>query len=55
MLTNGIISNEPRYKLCKLGRKEQTYDDIINELIQKNEALNPSSVGSAEPTKYGGI
>lgn len=52
MSTNIVISKETRNKLCKLGRKEQTYDDIINELIQINRAEgNQSPVGFAEPTK----
>ncbi|MDF0681731.1 MAG: hypothetical protein P0116_12285 [Candidatus Nitrosocosmicus sp.] len=52
MSTNFGISNESHNKLCKLGRKEQTHDDIINELIQVNEgAAKQSSVGFAEPTK----
>ena len=51
MSTNSAISNDTHNKLCKLGRKGQTYDDVINDMIQKTEALNLSSVGSPEPTK----
>ena len=35
MLTNICIKKETRKKLRYIGRKEQTYDDIINELIRK--------------------
>ena len=46
-----FIEKRTREKLRNIGRKEQTYDDIINELIQRNEASKQSSAGSAKPTK----
>lgn len=46
-----FIEKRTREKLRNIGRKEQTYDDVINELIQKNEASNLNSAGFAEPTK----
>lgn len=45
------LEKRTREKLRRLGRKEQTYDDIINELIQTNEASRQSSVGFVEPTE----
>ena len=30
------IEKDTRERLRKLGRKDQTYDDIINELIDRN-------------------
>lgn len=42
-----VIEKETRNKLRKTGRKEQTYDDIINELLEKRR----SSVGLVESTE----
>jgi predicted CopG family antitoxin len=40
-----LIRNETRERLKHLGIKGQTYDDLINELIEtktKNSAQNPN-------------
>lgn len=50
MSTNIVISKETRNRLCKVGRKNQTYDDIINELIQTRKESGQRLVGFAEPT-----
>lgn len=46
--TSIVIDNKTRNSLKKIGRKEQTYDDIIGELInnrkeviEKNKAVTP--------------
>jgi predicted CopG family antitoxin len=46
-----FIEKRTREKLRSIGRKEQTYDDVINELIEAKEASKQSLVGSAKPTK----
>lgn len=50
MLTNIVIKKETRIKLGNIGRKNQTYDDIINELIQTSEESKLVLVGSSRPT-----
>lgn len=47
-MTTIVISKETRYKLRNLGRKQQTYDEIISELIRKTKK---SSVNSAKSTE----
>jgi hypothetical protein len=42
-----IIKKETRNRLRYVGRKEQTYDDIIRELLEKTE----SSVNSGKSTE----
>ncbi|TVP40448.1 DUF7557 family protein [Candidatus Nitrosocosmicus arcticus] len=42
-----VIRKETRNKLKYLGRKEQTYDDIISELLEKIEG----SVNSGKSTE----
>ena len=45
MRTTIILKQETREQLRKIGRKEQTYDDIVNELIKKTkESLNVSAL-----------
>lgn len=39
--TTIIIESKTRDRLRTLGRKEQTYDDIINELIGIKRKLHP--------------
>ncbi|MGD9672081.1 MAG: hypothetical protein AB7U98_01225 [Candidatus Nitrosocosmicus sp.] len=36
-MTTIIIQNRTRDLLRKVGRKQQTYDDIINELLEKSK------------------
>ena len=43
-----VIKKETRNRLRYVGRKEQTYDDIINELLEKREV---SSVNSGKSTE----
>jgi predicted CopG family antitoxin len=43
-----VIENETRKKLKSEGRKDQTYDDIILELLEKSKK---SSVDSAKSTE----
>jgi len=43
-----VIEKETRNKLRKTGRKEQTYNDIIMELLEKSKK---SSVDLAESTE----
>ena len=41
MRTTIILKTNTRDQLRKFGRKEQTYDDIVNELLKKaKESLN---------------
>ncbi len=35
-----IIKKETRNRLRYVGRKEQTYDDIIRELLEKKGSVN---------------
>jgi hypothetical protein len=35
-----LVEDTTRQKLRKIGRKEQTYDQVINELIQINGGEN---------------
>jgi hypothetical protein len=42
-----MIDNQTRDELRSIGRKEQTYDDIIRELLQKAK----SSVNSGKSTE----
>ncbi len=44
MRTTIILKQETREQLRKIGRKEQTYDDIVNELIKNQESLNVSAL-----------
>ncbi|HYF98872.1 MAG TPA: hypothetical protein VD815_02145 [Candidatus Saccharimonadales bacterium] len=50
-MTTIIIEKEIRNKLKKAGRKEQTYDDIIKELLEKSKRSSVDSAKSAEQTK----
>jgi hypothetical protein len=36
-MTTIVIDKETRTKLRNIGRKDQTYDDIISELIRKTK------------------
>lgn len=36
-MTTIVIQNRTRDLLRRVGRKQQTYDDIINELLKKSE------------------
>ncbi len=36
-MTTILISKETRSKLRNLGRKEQTYDDIIKDLLKESK------------------
>ncbi|WP_415311981.1 hypothetical protein [Candidatus Nitrosocosmicus sp. FF01] len=36
-MTTIIIQNKTRDLLRRVGRKQQTYDDIINELLEKSK------------------
>jgi len=47
-MTTIVIEKETRNKLRKAGRKEQTYDDIIMELLEKSKK---SLVDLAESTE----
>jgi hypothetical protein len=38
--TTNLVEDTTRQKLRKIGRKEQTYDQVINELIQINGGEN---------------
>jgi hypothetical protein len=40
MRTSILIETNTRNELRRIGRKEQTYDDIVNELIKKAESFN---------------
>jgi hypothetical protein len=50
-----IIKNTTRQKLKKTGRKDQTYDDVINELIDlkisRKLSLRESSVESLQSSE----
>ena len=48
VLTNIVIKKTTRSKLRYFDRKEQTYDDIINELL---EIVKKGSVDLAELTE----
>jgi predicted CopG family antitoxin len=43
-----VIEKETRNKLREVGRKEQTYDDIIMELLEKSKKSSIDSAKSAE-------
>ncbi len=43
-----VIENNTRSKLRSVGRKEQTYNDIINELLEKSKKRSVDSVKSTE-------
>jgi hypothetical protein len=47
-MTTIIIEKQTRNRLKKAGRKEQTYDDIINELLRKT---NENPVNSSQLTE----
>ena len=47
-----VIEKETRNKLKSEGRKDQTYDDIIMELLKKSKK---SSVDSAKSAKQKGV
>jgi hypothetical protein len=38
-----IVKNETRNLMKKVARKEQTYDDLINELIQLKQSRDIQS------------
>ena len=38
-----VIENNTRSKLRSVGRKEQTYNDIINELLEKSKKRSVNS------------
>jgi hypothetical protein len=45
MRTSILIEANTRDELRRIGRKEQTYDDIVNELLKKaKESLNVSAL-----------
>jgi hypothetical protein len=43
-----VVEKNTRTKLKSVGRKEQTYDDIINELLKRIEKRPADSHKSAE-------
>ena len=43
-----VIENNTRNKLRNVGRKEQTYNDIINELLEKSKKSSVNSDKSTE-------
>jgi hypothetical protein len=48
--TTILIKTETRRKLKQIGRKEQTYDDVISELMEKNESISKSSMRDPVPS-----
>jgi len=44
-----LIERETRQLLRKIGRKEQTYDDLINELVARCEKEDLSGSGFETP------
>jgi uncharacterized protein YggL (DUF469 family) len=46
-----FIEKRTRDKLRNIGRKDQTYDDIINELIQVSELLTEGSSDTSQLSK----
>ena len=52
--TTILVENETREKLKQIGRKNQTYDDVINELVSSKikkdsfDMLSPNSIQSTE-------
>jgi hypothetical protein len=50
-----FLEKRTRDKLRNLGRKDQTYDDIINELIQTREATKEWSNGIEESTEQDNV
>ena len=46
--TTILVRKETRCLLSKIGRKEQTYDDIINELIKVKQRCPIDSAKSTE-------
>ncbi|MGD9533897.1 MAG: hypothetical protein AB7V56_09035 [Candidatus Nitrosocosmicus sp.] len=50
-MTTIIIEKRTRDRLCSTGRKDQTYDDIINELLEKAKKNSIDSTKSIEQEK----
>lgn len=48
--TTILIESDTRQLLRKIGRKEQTYDDLIKELVANHEQRNVS-IGAALPSR----
>lgn len=46
-----VIENNTRRKLRSVGRKEQTYNDIINELLEGSKKCPADSDQSTEQEK----
>jgi hypothetical protein len=44
-----------RQLLRKIGRKEQTYDDLINELVARQELVRPQTCEKCGKTIKGGL
>ena len=49
-MTTIVVDKETRTKLRNIGRKDQTYDDIISELIRKTKK-GPSNSGKLNEPK----
>ena len=43
--TTITLDTQTRDKLLQIGHKSQTYDELINELIQKKEEINSLNSG----------
>ncbi len=44
-----IIEKQTRSKLRNVGLKNQTYDDIINDLLEESKKRSINSTKSTEP------
>lgn len=51
MRTTIILKPDTRDKLRKYGRKEQTYDDIVNELLKNQESSNVAALDDPSTTR----
>jgi len=49
MRTSILIKTNTRDELRRIGRKEQTYDDIVNELLKKaKESFSAATLNDLE-------
>ncbi len=50
--TSIVLKPNTRDKLKRFGRKEQTYDDIVNELLEKaKESVNATTLTNSNRSK----
>lgn len=48
--TTILLEKSTRASLRHIGRKDQTYDDLINELISFKQSSKEKVIGPANPT-----